>query len=41
MQSVGRPKDRWKYDIKIDLKEIGCEETTFVRLGMGTIGAHI
>ena len=35
----GRPRHRWEDNIKMDLKEVGCEGSSWLRIG--TSGGHL
>jgi len=30
MRSLGRPRRRWEYNIKMDLQEVGCEDVDWI-----------
>ena len=32
-KSLGRPRSRWKYNIKMDLRELGCDAGIWVGVG--------
>jgi hypothetical protein len=34
---LGRPRRRWKDNIKIDLREIGIDEANWIRLAQDTV----
>jgi len=31
-RSLGRPRHRWKYNIKMDLQEVGCGDMDWIKL---------
>jgi hypothetical protein len=35
-RSLGRPRHRWKDNIKMDLQEVGCEGMDWIELAQGT-----
>jgi len=37
----GRPRLRWEHNIKMDLREVGGEETGWSWLRIGTDGGHL
>jgi len=40
-RSLGRPRRRWEYNIKMDLPEVGGVETGWCWLRIGTGGEHL
>jgi hypothetical protein len=38
---LGRPRCRWKYNIKMDLQEVGCGGMDWIWLRIGTGGGHL
>jgi hypothetical protein len=34
-RSLGRPKRRWEYNIKMGLREVGCEDMDWLELARG------
>jgi hypothetical protein len=36
-EPLGRPRSRWKDNIKVDLKEMGCEDVDWIRLAQGSV----
>ena len=32
IRSLGRPRRRWEYNIKIDLREVGCDGRDWINL---------
>ena len=31
-RALGRPRHRWEYNIKMDLQEVGCEDTDWIEM---------
>jgi len=36
-----KPRRRWKYNIKMDLQEVGCGDMDWIDLRIGTDGWHL